>query len=795
MFTGAPEARAAANSEPILQVALEFLALLRRHLLLVVGCFALSFGVLAYMLYTERPVYRATAVIRLADKTRSMSGSLAPSATDQLSGTATDPILSQLQVLQSRTVALEIAGREGLQLSSLSRGFGWWYIDSVSVSPTAAFDTLHATFGTSGVVVAMGPRRAQAKYGATLELPGLRMIFSSKPAVDQADLLVRSVSATADEIVLNLKGKARDRTDIVDVTEQDADPVRAAKMVNAAVLVFQDVNAQSARQQSVRRRQFIEEQLHKTESMLAEAQLQHSTFMARQHVFSSQTKFMTQQSGLAGLEVRQQELQADRSMYAGLLTALDSVPPGPQRDERLAALASSGLSATSIVAQRYGEWLKLRGARDSLTTGVWAASPNNPDVKRLDNLIALAQSNVLAAARAQLSSVDARLQALNDLKARTTSDIATLPKAGAQEAELVSQVQTYQRGADQLREELQKAQIEEAAEAGQVEVVDLAKPPSTAIGTGRQSKVIFAVIIGLVLGGMASYVLENYSGIIRKRDDIERAIALPNLGVIPRLQTAAAYKKEAAKRLTNGRKSAHKNGNGAPPTDLWQLVTMSDARSGGAEAYRTLRTNLLFSAAVQSLRCLVITSAGPKEGKSTTAANLAVAFALQGQRVVLIDCDLRRPRVHKLFEMTQNPGLTSALLGNSTLEDAMRGTRVPGLSVITSGSLPPNPVELLGSQQMRDLLERIESDLVVLDTPPMLVASDAAVLARAADGVLMVVRAGSTQRGALQESAQQLAAIGARLVGTVLNDPDAEFAKYASYYQYYFHEYYEHAES
>ena len=224
-------------------------------------------------------------------------------------------------------------------------------------------------------------------------------------------------------------------------------------------------------------------------------------------------------------------------------------------------------------------------------------------------------------------------------------------------------------------------------------------------------------------------------------------------------------------------------------------MTSSDTRSGGAEAYRTLRTNLLFSAAVRSLRCLVITSAGPKEGKSTTAANLAVAFALQGQRVVLIDCDLRRPRIHNLFEMTQNPGLTNVLLGNSTLEDAMRSTRVPGLSVITSGSLPPNPVELLGSQQMRGLLERIESDLVVLDTPPMLVASDAAVLARAADGVLMVVRAGRTQRGALQESAQQLAAIGARLVGTVLNDPDAEFAKHASYYQYYFHEYYDHAES
>jgi tyrosine-protein kinase Etk/Wzc len=724
-----------------------------------------------------------------------MSGGLAPSASDQLTGTATDPILSQLQVLQSRTVALEIAGREGLQLYSLSRAFGWKYLDSVSVAPNATFDTLHARFSDSGALVTMGTLRAAARYGEPIQLPGLKLIVSAKPPVDQADLLVRSIPATADDIVAHLRGRARDRTDIVDVTDQDTDPARAARLVNAAVLVFQNLNAQSARQQSARRRQFMEDQLNKTEAMLAEAQLLHSKFMAREHVFSSQTKFMAQQSGLAGLEVRQQELQADRRMYAGLLAALDSVPAGSSHDERLTSLASSGIAANPVVAQRFGEWVKLRGDRDLLTAGAWAASPNNPDVKRLDGLIALAQANVLTAARAQLASVDARLQALDELKARTTSSIATLPSVGAQEAELVSQVQTYRRRADQLRDELQKAQIEVAAEAGQVEVVDLAQTPGSAIGTGRQSKVIFALIIGLVLGGLASYVLENYRGIIRKRDDVERAVALPNLGVIPKLHTLPDGKWAGTKRVTNGRGRAIENGTGGAPAALSQLVTMSHAHSGGAEAYRTLRTNLLFSAAVKSLKCLVITSAGPKEGKSTTAANLAVAFAQQGQRVVLVDCDLRRPRVHKLFEVSQSPGLTNLLLGNSTVEQVVHTTRVPGLSVIASGMLPPNPVELLGSQQMRDVLERIESDLVVLDTPPMLVASDAAVLARAADGVLMVVRAGSTQRGALQESAQQLAAIGARLVGTVLNDPDAELAKYASHYQYHFNDYYEHAEA
>jgi non-specific protein-tyrosine kinase len=147
-------------------------------------------------------------------------------------------------------------------------------------------------------------------------------------------------------------------------------------------------------------------------------------------------------------------------------------------------------------------------------------------------------------------------------------------------------------------------------------------------------------------------------------------------------------------------------------------VTLSDARSNGAEAYRTLRTNLLFSAAVHRLRRIVITSPGPAEGKSLTAANLSIALAQQGHRVLLIDCDLRRSRIHKMFGEPQGPGLTDVLVGQRAISDAVRVTTVPGLSILPSGTHPPNPAELLGSDSMRTLLDKLSEsyDLLVIHT-------------------------------------------------------------------------------
>src|SRR5262245_3740686 len=628
-----PEASVPNGSDSVLTVALDFVALIRRNLVLVAVFVALALAACAVLLYRERPVYRAAAVIRLVDKKKATTGNLATGATDQISGSWVDPILSQLQVLESRGVAQEIAAREGLRLASVTRGFGWKYIDSVSIDPLVSPDTLDVRFDAASYVVSMNGKTSQARYGQAVLLPGVRFVVVTRPPLDVARLMTLPEDQAVSYVLGQVKGSARHRTDVVDITYQATDPILAQRTVNTAVDVFQAVNTRMSRQESARRRKFIEGQLGKTEAMLSEAQRQHNAFRSREQVFSSQEKFKSQQSDFTGIEVRRQELAADRRMYAGLLAALDSVPLGSsQKDshnERLNALVSSpGIAANAVVAQLFGDLIKLRVTRDSLTSGPYAAVASNPDVKRVDALIATAQSNVVAAVRGQVTAVDARLSALDQLKSNSAAELSALPSKEGRETELVTQVETYEHQAEALRDELQKAQIEEAAEAGQVEVVDLATLPTTAIGTGRKPKIILALVFGLVLGSTAAYILENYGAVIRKRDDLERAVSMPNLAVIPNLGSFSGRSrlKELATGKTKGK----------------DLVVLNNARSTGAEAYRTLRTNLLFSAAVNEMKRLVVASASPKEGKSTTAANLAIAFAQQGYRVLLVDCDLRR---------------------------------------------------------------------------------------------------------------------------------------------------------
>ena len=214
------------------------------------------------------------------------------------------------------------------------------------------------------------------------------------------------------------------------------------------------------------------------------------------------------------------------------------------------------------------------------------------------------------------------------------------------------------------------------------------------------------------------------------------------------------------------------------------LITLTDARSPRSEAYRSLRTNLEFSSLDEPLQSLLVSSASPNEGKSTTLANLGVINAQADKRVVLLDCDLRRPRLHELFGLSNNVGVSTALLEPDDILP-LQDTEITNLQVMTSGPLPPNPADLLASKRMDALLEQLteQADMVLLDAPPVIAATDAALLATKVDGVLLVVSAGATKREHAERAKDLLEKVNANVVGAVLTNASVDSSAYGSYGQ------------
>lgn len=223
-----------------------------------------------------------------------------------------------------------------------------------------------------------------------------------------------------------------------------------------------------------------------------------------------------------------------------------------------------------------------------------------------------------------------------------------------------------------------------------------------------------------------------------------------------------------------------------------QLIGEETRHSMAAEAYRTLRTNISLSQVDRPIQSLLVTSCIPREGKSTTVANLGVTFAMAQKKVLIIDADLRRPILHRLFGIPNNQGLTHTLSDAVEFDQVLSPTKVPNLWVVTCGIIPPNPSELLGSQKMRGFIERAKQqfDLVLLDSPPISSLADASILGAIVDGVLFIVKVNMANRDLISKAKEQLQTVGANIIGVVLNDVDVKRDGYYRYYYYYNYEYY-----
>ncbi len=308
----------------------------------------------------------------------------------------------------------------------------------------------------------------------------------------------------------------------------------------------------------------------------------------------------------------------------------------------------------------------------------------------------------------------------------------------------------------------QQAKLAETQSINNIVVADSAVVPVNPIRPRTSTNTLLAAVVGAMLALGAVFLIEYLDDTIKNPDDISRVSGLSTLGAIARLKETGGAR---------------------------QLIAWLRTKAPESEAYRTLRTNIQFSSVDKPIRTLLITSSSPGEGKSTTTANLAVVLAQTGQRVIVVDTDLRRPVQHKVFGVPNNTGLTTALLNGDkiVLDGHLQPTEIENLHVLTSGPVPPNPSELLGSHRMAKLIETLaeQADIVLFDSPPALAVTDAAVMGRQVDGVLLVADAGATREPALANVTAEMRKIGANVLGVALNRLDTRRGGYYYYYYYY----------
>uniref|UniRef100_A0A7C3V3Z3 non-specific protein-tyrosine kinase n=1 Tax=Desulfobacca acetoxidans TaxID=60893 RepID=A0A7C3V3Z3_9BACT len=332
--------------------------------------------------------------------------------------------------------------------------------------------------------------------------------------------------------------------------------------------------------------------------------------------------------------------------------------------------------------------------------------------------------------------------------------------------------------------------------AGTVGVID---PPEAPYDPYLPKPLLFLAlsgVFGLFLGVGMAFLAEHLDNSIKTTEDVERVVQVPSLGVVP-----FCFKDQIGARggkLPGGFRgllSWMRNRTGfTVPLEEPDLMMLKQPRSAMAEAFRHLRTSLRLSVSGGPPEVIVITSPHPREGKSTISANLAVALAQDGHRVLMLDCDLRRPRLHQVFQLENAPGLTSHLTGNSPVELIVKPTKVDNLFLIPAGPIPPNPAELLNSQTFKNLLRTLRLDFhhIIIDTPPTLGFADARVVAPQADGVLLVVKHQSTSREAGKLARQYFTQVNARLLGMVLNQVgSSDLRSPAFHHQKYYDKYYE----
>jgi succinoglycan biosynthesis transport protein ExoP len=744
---------------------------LRHRWWVVAVVLVLVVGVSTWRTSRTTRLYASTATVRIQELQTGPVGVQSPTIRDY----RVDPMQSEQEIIKSKAVAERVAEQLGLRLyianaPKLQRGalFG---TTTPRVDSTVEFGeyVVHLR-GDGYALLSNGRMIASAPYGREVQGGGVAFTIPTRPRIEQSEIRlgIRPLSGAVAIARGGLTTRSRPQTNIIEISYTGPDPVTVAQIANAVASNYARYTTEQRRRLGIERTRSTATAVEEQRAELALKQQGLTRFKKEASIFSTEAEQAALGGKIHAFEGDREALLIEQRTYA---TILGKVTKADTADQELRQLAGTGAIRDNAHMQSlFDRWFDLQKQRAQLIAP--GRNENYPDVQAVDQLIRETKAELQQASDSYLVGLRSRISSLETRVNEMRRDMEKYPDLDAQERRLEAEVATAQQLYATLLGELQRARIAESSEAGYVTVLDNAMQPFVPVSPNRRRIFLTALVFGTILGLGAAVVLENLDDSVKSPDEVREQFGLPVVGTIP------------------GIKDSDPGANGAEVAR--RLATHFDPRSPVAEAYRSLRTNLAFARAHEAMRTLVLTSPGPADGKSTTVANLAITFAQQGQRTLLIDGDLRRAVLDKMFKVPRSPGLTDVLVGRQRLRDVVHATEIEHLSVVGSGPFPPNPSELLGSSAMKDVLRDAQSefDVVLIDSPPLLAVTDAAVLATMADGAILVIRVGATAKAAVRRAVAQLQTVHGRIVGAVLNDVDLRSGAFSGSYGYYYYYYY-----
>ncbi|MDX6382535.1 MAG: polysaccharide biosynthesis transport protein [Blastocatellia bacterium] len=758
---------------------LDYWRAIRKRLWLVVGVAALITTLATIYVARKPDVYEASSRVQVDLENNPMyAGKTAP----MIYSPVNDPAYfnTQLQILTSPGLLRRVVKTLDLEHNQA-------FLRPQAAQQRSTWKTIMQMIGLSSP-----EKKDPGQQPNQLPLTSTMAPASSSDDLAEAKRLAPFVSALQGGLHVDPVRESRagyyKETRLIDIGFTHGDPDTAARITNAVAETFVRSNLEKKNETNTSTSEFLSKRVAELQGQIRSAEEKLVGYAKSNQILSLDASQNTVVERLSGLNKQLLEAENDRKLAEAEYNAAKA--PGAA-----SALAEADGKDVNESEQKLAD---LKQKRAQLLVD---ATEEAPEVKEVDQQIAVVQKHLSETRARKTGTLLTNLE--TKYKQSLAREVALRTSFNQQKGETVTQneaainyrilqqeIETNKGLLDNLLQRSKENDVVLAGRPNNISIVDYAIVPDFPVGPARMRSVMLALVLALALGVGLALFLEYLDDTIHSTDDVEKFLRLPALAVIPAMGAS-----QTRRRLLSSATSIQKrngNGNGSSNSELLLHVT---GRSPLAESYRQLRTSVLLSTAGRAPRTLLVTSSLPGEGKTTTAVNTALSLAQTGVSVVIIDADMRRPRLRSIFDLTEREGLSSILsseMDNEKMLQTIARDEASGLHVLTAGPIPPNPAELLGSEQMRKLITALSTKFahIVIDSPPISSFTDGVLIASVVDGVLLVVHGGKSSRGVVRRSRQLLLDVGAKIFGVVLNNVNVRSHDYYYYYQRYYHQSY-----